>query len=84
MADKRLYVGNLAWKVREEGLRALFADFGIVQDATVIMDRETNRSKGFGYVEFDSAESAARALDELNGQDYEGRALKVSVAKRRG
>ena len=77
----KLYVGNLAYSVRDESLQTAFAPFGTVTSAKVMMDRETGRSKGFGFVEMGSAEEAEAAIRGLNGQALEGRALTVNVAR---
>lgn len=83
MATK-LYVGNLSYDVSEDQLRALFADMGVVVSAIVITDRQTGRSKGFGFVEMGSDEAAAKAIEELNSAEFEGRRLNVSEARPRG
>ena len=71
---KKLYVGNLTYNVNETDLEALFSQFGTVQSAQIIVDRETNRSKGFGFVEMSSDEEAQAAIQGLNGRDkLEGR-----------
>jgi len=77
---KKLYVGNLPYSVTEEALEALFSQFGPVESVVIIKDRETGRAKGFGFVEFEKQSDAESAL-ELNGQDFEGRPLKVNMAK---
>ena len=71
---KKLYVGNLAYGVTDNDLQNLFAPHGTVQSAQVIMDRDTGRSKGFGFVEMDSGEAADAAITALNGQEINGRA----------
>ena len=76
----KLYVGNLPWSVSEQELGDLFAPLGDVHSAKVITDRETGRSRGFGFVEL-SDEAGRRAIDELNGKDMGGRALKVNEAQ---
>jgi RNA recognition motif-containing protein len=81
--EKILYVGNLPYNVDDSDLEALFAQFGSVQSAHVILDRETNRSKGFGFVEMGEESAAQAAVQGLNGSDYEGRNLKVNEAKPR-
>ena len=78
---KKLYVGNLTYNVDESGLEALFSEFGTVQSAQIIVDRDTNRSKGFGFVEMSSDEEAKRAIQALDGQDHNGRNLTVNEAK---
>jgi len=80
---KKLYVGNLSYDMTNEGLQTLFATHGAVDSAQVIMDRETGRSKGFGFVEMGSAQEADAAIAALNGKENGGRALKVNEAKPR-
>ena len=77
----KLYVGNLPWSVKDMELKDLFAKFGEVAEATVISDKYSGRSKGFGFVTFASKENADAAVSEMNGKEIEGRALKVSEAK---
>lgn len=79
---KKLYVGNLPWSVTDSELEGLFADIGEVISARVITDRDTGRSRGFGFVEMDDA-GAAKAITELNGKDLGGRALRVNEANER-
>jgi RNA recognition motif-containing protein len=80
---KKLYVGNLTYKVNESDLEALFTPFGAVQSAQIIVDRDTNRSKGFGFVEMDTDAQAQAAIDGLNAREHDGRSLTVSEAKPR-
>lgn len=80
---KKLYVGNLTYNVNESDLEALFSQFGAVQSAQVIVDRDTNRSKGFGFVEMGSDAEAQAAIQALNGRDHDGRNLTVNEAKPR-
>lgn len=80
---KKLYVGNLTYGVTDSDLQSLFEAHGTVQSAQVIMDRETNRSKGFGFVEMSSDQEAQAAIAGLNGQDHNGRALTVNEARPR-
>ena len=80
---KKLYVGNLTYNVNESDLEALFAQFGTVQSAQIIVDRDTNRSKGFGFVEMGSDAEAQAAIQGLNGHDHGGRNLTVNEAKPR-
>ena len=80
---KKLYVGNLSYNVSSSDLENLFAPFGTVESAEVVMDRETGRSKGFGFVEMGSDAEAQAAIQGLNGQEHDGRALKVNEAKPR-
>ena len=79
----KLYVGNLAYSVRDESLQTAFGEFGTVTSAKVMMDRETGRSKGFGFVEFASPAEATAAMNALNGQPLEGRAIVVNEARPR-
>jgi RNA recognition motif-containing protein len=80
---KKLYVGNLAYGVTDSDLEAMFAAHGTVQSAQVIMDRDTGRSKGFGFVEMGSDQEAQAAITALNGQEKDGRALTVNEARPR-
>ena len=80
---KKLYVGNLTYNVNESDLEALFSRFGTVQSAQVIVDRDTSRSKGFGFVEMNSDAEAQAAIQGLNGHDHDGRNLTVNEAKPR-
>jgi RNA recognition motif-containing protein len=80
---KKLYVGNLAYSVSSSDLNRLFSAFGTVESAEVIEDRESGRSKGFGFVEMGSDEEAQAAIQGLNGQDNNGRPLTVNEAKPR-
>lgn len=79
----KLYVGNLAYSVRDEDLQQAFSAFGAVQSAKVMMDRETGRSKGFGFVEMGSDADAQSAINGLNGQAISGRAVVVNEARPR-
>ena len=79
----KLYVGNLTYGVDETALEALFSQFGSVRSAQIIIDRDTNRSKGFGFVEMGSDAEAQAAIDGLNGRDHDGRSLTVNEAKPR-
>jgi RNA recognition motif-containing protein len=78
----KLYVGNLAWTTTEENLTEFFSTYGAVQSAVVVKDRETGRSRGFGFVEMER-ESAENAIREANGQNLLGRPLRVSEARER-
>lgn len=80
---KKLYVGNLAYTVTDADLEGMFAPHGTVESAQVIMDRDTGRSKGFGFVEMKSDQEAQAAIQALNGQDSGGRALTVNEARPR-
>jgi RNA recognition motif-containing protein len=79
----KLYVGNLAYSVRDESLQQAFSQFGSVTSAKVMMDRDTGRSKGFGFVEMGSAAEAQAAINGMNGQALEGRAIVVNEARPR-
>ncbi|MDQ3782938.1 MAG: RNA-binding protein [Actinomycetota bacterium] len=78
-----LYVGNLTFNTNSAELEALFAQHGAVTKAQVITDRETGRSRGFGFVEMASAEAAQQAISSLNGRDVDGRQLTVNLARER-
>ena len=78
---RKLYVGNLSYNVTDADLQQLCAQHGTVQSAQVIQDRDTGRSKGFGFVEMGSEEEAQAAIAALNGQEHDGRALTVNEAK---
>ena len=80
---KKLYVGNLGYNVRSSDLEQLFSQFGEVQSAQVVTDRETGRGKGFGFVEMGSESDAKAAISGLNESEHEGRRLNVSEAKPR-
>lgn len=80
---KKLYVGNLTYGVTDSALEQMFAAHGTVQSAQVIMDRDTGRSKGFGFVEMTSDQEAQAAIAALNGQQVDGRNLTVNEAKPR-
>lgn len=82
MANK-LYVGNLSYRTEQESLRSLFSQYGDVVSATVLTDRDTGRSRGFGFVEMADQEAANAAIQALNGTEFEGRMLKVNEAKER-
>lgn len=77
----KLYVGNLPFSITEQSLKDLFASHGSVASARIITDRDTGRSKGFGFVEMGSDDEAQAAIETLNGQEYEGRKLVVNEAR---
>lgn len=83
MADNRLFIGNLSWNTTDESLRVAFERHGAVRDAKVIMDRYSGKSRGFGFVTYESAECAAAALERMHGQDVDGREVRVEVASSR-
>ena len=78
-----IYVSNLSFNVQDEDLKSYFADYGEVTSAKVINDKETGRSRGFGFVEMSDDAAAQKAIAELDGATVDGRAIKVSVAKPR-
>ena len=78
---RKLYVGNLSYGIRDSDLQDLFSEHGTVDSAQVIMDRDTGRSKGFGFVEMSSDEEARAAISALNGREVEGRSLTVNEAR---
>ena len=79
----KLYVGNLTFKTTSQELQQLFAQAGTVESASVVEDRDTGRSRGFGFVEMSTAEEATAAIQQFNGKDLGGRALKVNEAQPR-
>ena len=78
---RKLYVGNLSYDIDSSSLQELFAPHGTVDSAQIITDRDTGRSKGFGFVEMSSEAEAASAISKFNGADYEGRPMTVNEAK---
>ncbi len=80
--SKNIYVGNLSWSTTDADLKSLFSQYGEVTSAQVIEDRATGRSRGFGFVEMDDA-GAQQAIQALNGNDFQGRPLKVNEAQPR-
>lgn len=78
---KKIYVGNLSFNVDSDQLTQVFSEFGTVDSANVITDRETGRSKGFAFVEMNSDSEATTAIEKLNGMDLSGRAMNISEAK---
>ncbi len=81
--QNKVYVGNLPFSATNDSITEAFSAEGTVTSANVIMDRETNRSKGFGFVEMSTEEEANNVIKSFNGKDFEGRDLKVSLAKPR-
>lgn len=81
--NNKLFVGSLPWATSDADLADLFAKFGTVVSAKIITDRETGRSRGFGFVEFDNEESANNAVTALNGTEYNGRKIVVNIARPR-
>jgi cold-inducible RNA-binding protein len=78
---KKIYVGNLPFSTSSESLSAIFAPFGQVASSKIILDKESGRSKGFGFVEMSSAEDADKAIEKLHGSDFGGRSLTVNEAR---
>ena len=81
--SKKLYVGNLSWDTNDQGLRTAFEAFGAVSDAVVISDRETGRSRGFGFVTLDDEDAAREAVEKLDGTALDGRNIKINEARER-
>ena len=79
----KLYVGNLSFQTTSSELEELFAAIGVVESATVVEDRDTGRSRGFGFVEMTTQEEGEKAIAEFDGKDFAGRAIKVNEAKPR-
>lgn len=77
----KLYVGNLSFSVDEGSLQTMFAEHGTVQSAKIIMDRDSGRSKGFGFVEMSNSSEAQSAIEKMNGHEFDGRALTVNEAR---
>ncbi len=77
----KLYVGNLSFSLDDSSLQSIFAEFGTVTSAKIIMDRDSGRSKGFGFVEMSSDSEAKNAIEQMNGKEIEGRALTVNEAR---
>lgn len=81
--NSKLYVGNLSYSVDDQSLRDAFASHGELVSASVVMDRDSGQSRGFGFVEYASAGDAQRAIDAMNGANLEGRTLSVNIARPR-
>ncbi|MBA2621337.1 MAG: RNA-binding protein [Acidobacteria bacterium] len=79
----KLYVGNLSFNITNEDLQEYFTQAGTVESAKIVEDRDTGRSRGFGFVEMSSAEEATAAIEKFNGQDFDGRNLVVNEARPR-
>ncbi len=79
--SKKLFAGGLAWATTDDSLRQAFEEFGKVVEAKVILDRETGRSRGFGFVTFADDDAADRAVEEMNGRELDGRAIRVNEAQ---
>lgn len=81
MNSKRLYIGNLSFTTTNDSLRAAFSKAGNVVTADVVMDRQTNRSRGFGFIEMGTEDEAKKAIEMYNGKDLDGRAVRVNIAQ---
>jgi cold-inducible RNA-binding protein len=81
--SNKIFIGGLSWNTTTDGLRDAFSAFGEVSDAHVATDRDTGRSRGFGFVTFATAEEAQRAIDEMDGQPLDGRTVRVDKANDR-
>ncbi|KAF9368000.1 hypothetical protein CPB97_005074, partial [Podila verticillata] len=80
----KLFVGGLSWGTDDRSLRTKFEEYGTVEDAVVMRDRETGRSRGFGFVTFSTSEEAEAAISSLNDQEFDGRTIKVAKASESG
>lgn len=81
--SKKVFVGGLSWNTQDDGLRQVFEQYGSVSEARVIKDRDTGRSRGFGFVTFDEGDSADKAIQEMDGRELDGRTIKVNEAQER-
>ena len=81
LVGNKLYVGGLSWNTDNDGLRQAFERFGDVEDVRIVTDRETGRSRGFGFVTFNSSQSAQDAISEMDGTELDGRNIKVNEAE---
>ncbi len=78
---KKVFVGGISWNTDDDSLRVAFEKYGDVTEAKVITDRDTGRSRGFGFVSFDNDDAALKAISEMDGQDLDGRTIKVNEAE---
>lgn len=83
MSNNKLFVGNLSFSTGEDTLRNVFEEFGTITSVSVISDRMTGQSRGFGFVEFSNANEAQKAIESLDGRDIDGRTISVNVARER-
>ncbi|EZF22123.1 hypothetical protein H112_04930 [Trichophyton rubrum D6] len=83
MAPPKLFIGGLAWHTTDDTLREGFSKFGTIEEAIVVKDRDTNRSRGFGFVRFSSDSEADAALNAMNNQEFDGRVIRVDKATER-
>lgn len=81
--NNKLFVGNISWNIDDAKLNEIFSAVGTVVEAVIIKDRQTGRSRGFGFVTMDSEDAAQKAVEELNQKEFDGRAISVSVAQER-
>jgi RNA recognition motif-containing protein len=81
--ERKLYVGNLSYSTQDDELREAFGEFGAVVSANIVVDHETGRSRGFGFVEMSSVDEAASAIESMNGTQLDGRTIKVNEARPR-
>jgi len=81
MANNRLFIGNLPYSVTTDQLKDLFSEYGEIANATVIFDKRSGRSKGFGFVEYTEEEAASKAVEAMKGKEIEGRGMVVNVAR---
>jgi len=81
MATQNLFIGSLAYSTNDDSLKAFFEQIGAVSSARVVTDRDSGRSKGFGFVEFEDEANNQKAVDELNGKELDGREINVSLAR---
>ena len=81
--SKKLFVGGISWNTTDQGLLSAFEQFGVVTDAKIITDRETGRSRGFGFVTFAEGNDADNAVEQMNGSELDGRTLNVNEARER-
>ena len=79
----KIYVGSLSWDTSEDGLREAFEPFGEIESSRLVIDRETGRSRGFGFVTYKEKEDALKAIEEMNGKELDGRTLRVDEARER-
>ena len=81
--NNKLYVGNISYQTDESGLEQAFSEFGTVKSVRIVKDRETGRSKGFGFVEMENESDAQRCIENLDGKEVVGRSIRVNIAKER-
>lgn len=81
MAQQNLFIGSLAYATTDDGLKAFFEQIGTVASARVITDRDSGRSKGFGFVQFENEDDNQKAIDQLDGKELDGRTISVSMAR---